>query len=180
MGGATKGMVMRNRFFLIVIMTMCLMVTGIFIPNAALSTSDVSIKQQIENKAAENAKLKTGKVKVAVENGFVVLYGSVDRYIQKMLYEKIAWKTEGVIEVENEIRVIPPVIQDDAAIERKVKEIFQTYDRFQSASISVNVKAGVVNVLITLNHPEDLLFLKRRIAEIDGVVSIDIMAKLVA
>jgi hypothetical protein len=65
-------------------------------------------------------------------------------------------------------------------IGRKVKEIVQTYDRFQGVSIGVTVKAGAVNVLITLNHPEDLLFLKRRIAEIDGVVSIDIMAKLIA
>ena len=171
---------MQKRFIVIVFMTMFLMLTGIFIPNAALSTSDVSIKQQIEKKAGENANLKTSKVKIAVENGFVVLYGSVDRYIQKMLHEKIAWKTQGVIEVENEILVIPIVLQDDAAIERKVNEIVQTYDRFQGVSIGVTVKAGAVNVLITLNHPEDLLFLKRRIAEIDGVVSIDIMAKLVA
>jgi len=171
---------MQKRFIVIVFMTLLLMLTGIFIPNAALSTSDVSIKQQIEKRAGENAKLNTGKVKVAVENGFVVLYGSVDRYIQKMVYEKIAWKTEGVIEVENEIRVIPIVLQDDVTIERKVKEIFQTYDRFQGVSFGVTVKTGAVNVLIALNHPEDLLFLKRRIAEIDGVVSIDIMAKLIA
>jgi len=142
--------------------------------------SDISIKQQIEKKAGENANLRTGKVKVAVENGFVVLYGSVDRYIQKMFYEKIAWKTDGVVEVENEIRVIPRVLQADAAIERKVKEIVQTYSRFKGVSISVTVKSGAVNVLITLNHPADVLFLKNRVAEIDGVVSIDIMAKFVA
>jgi len=171
---------MQKRFIVIVFMTMLLMLAGIFIPNAALSTSDVSIKQQIEKRVGENAKLKTGKVKVAVENGFVVLYGSVDRYIQKMLYEKIAWKTKGVIEVENEIRVLPIVLMDDAAIERKVKEIVQTYERFQGVSINVTVKAGAVNVLITLNHPEDVLFFKRRIADIDGVVSIDIMANFFA
>ncbi|WP_419658036.1 hypothetical protein [Desulfosarcina variabilis] len=47
-------------------------------------------------------------------------------------------------------------------------------------SINVTVKAGAVNVLITLNHPEDVLFLKRKIADIDGVVSILIMANFVA
>ena len=47
-------------------------------------------------------------------------------------------------------------------------------------SISVTVKAGAVNVIITLNHPGDVLFLKSRFAEIDGVVSIDIAAKFVA
>jgi hypothetical protein len=157
-----------------------MMSTGFVIPNPALSISDIAIKQQIEKKAGENANLRTGKVRVAVENGLVVLYGSVDRYIQKMFYEKIAWKTDGVIEVDNEIRVIPVVPQADAAIDRRVKEIVQTYSRFQGVSISLTVKAGAVNVLITLNHPADVLFLKNRIAEIDGVVSIDIMAKFVA
>ena len=51
---------------------------------------------------------------------------------------------------------------------------------FQGVSISVTVKAGGVNVLITLNHSADVLFTKSRIAEIDGVVSIDIAAKFVA
>ena len=109
-----------------------------------------------------------------------MLFGAVDRYIQKMLYEKIAWKTKGVRQVENEIRVIPTVLQDDAIIERKVKEIIQTHDRFKGVSIDVTVKTGTVNVLITLNHPEDVLFLKERIADINGVVSIDIMANFVA
>jgi osmotically-inducible protein OsmY len=44
--------------------------------------SDISIKQEIEKKVGKDAHLKTGKVKVAVQNGFAVLYGSVDRYIQ--------------------------------------------------------------------------------------------------
>jgi len=171
---------MRKRVIVIVVMALFLMLTGTFIPKAVSSASDVSIKQQIEKTARENAKLKTAQVKVAVENGFVVLVGSVDRYIQKMLYEKIAWKTKGVIEVENEIRVIPMALQDDPVIERKIKEILQTYDRFQGVRINVTVKAGAVVVRITLNHPEDILFLKRRIADIDGVVSIDIMANFVA
>lgn len=171
---------MQTRFVVVVFLAILAMSTGILISTPAFSSSDISIKQQIEKKAGEDADLKTGTVKVAVQNGFVVLYGSVDRYIQKMNYEKIAWNIEGVVEVENEIRVIPIVFHEDADIERKVKEIVQTYDRFQGVSISATVKTGVVNVLITLNHPEDVLFLKRRIAEINGVVAIDIMAKLVA
>jgi hypothetical protein len=47
-------------------------------------------------------------------------------------------------------------------------------------SISVSGKAGAVNELITLNHPADVLFLKSRISEINGVVSIDITALFVA
>jgi hypothetical protein len=47
-------------------------------------------------------------------------------------------------------------------------------------SVSVSVEAGAVDVLIRLNHPADVVFLKHRIAEIEGVISIDIQAKFVA
>jgi hypothetical protein len=142
--------------------------------------SDDVIKKKIESEAVDTYNLRATKVKIAVENGNVVLYGTVDKYIQKMLYEKITWKTDGVVEVDNEIRVVPKFPQPDAAIERKVKEIVQTYRQFQGVKISVAVETGAVEVIITLNHPADVLFLKNKIAEIDGVISIDIMAKFIA
>lgn len=109
-----------------------------------------------------------------------MLYGSVNKYIQKMLYEKIAWKTEGVVEVDNEIQVVPKFPQTGDVIERKIKEIVQTYSRFQGVNLCVTVKAGAVEVLIKLNHPADVMFPKKKIAEIDGVTSIEIMAKFIA
>jgi len=38
-----------------------------------------------------------------------------------MIYEQIAWKTEGVIEIDNEIRVVPGWPQTDAVIDRKIQ-----------------------------------------------------------
>lgn len=154
---------------------------GCVVPDAnASDLTDRAIKRHIENEAVDAYRLKAPGVKIAVENGYVVLYGSVDRYIQKMIYEKIAWKTEGVIEVENEIRVVPKFPKTDAAIERRIEEIVQTYPQFQRVNMSVTVNAGVVDVLITLDHPADVLLLKNKIAEIEGVISIDIFAKFIA
>ena len=48
--------------------------------------------------------------------------------VVKMLYEQIAWKTEGVIEVDNEIRVVPRFAQSDAVIERKIRDQDRTAD----------------------------------------------------
>jgi hypothetical protein len=76
--------------------------------------------------------------------------------------------------------VVPIILQTVDAIERKVKEILQTYPQFQGVSVSVSVEAGAVDVLIRLNHPADVVFLKNRIAEIEGVISIDIQAKFIA
>ncbi len=172
---------MRKIYTLAVALIAFNLLFAVVVGTLASSTDDDSIRKKIESAASENSYLKNGaKVKIAVERGYVVLHGTVDRYIQKMIYEKIAWKTDGVIEVDNEIRVAPEYPKTDAAIERRIKEIVQTYRQFQGVSISVSVKSGAVNVLITLNNPADVVFLKNRIAEIQGVVSIDIMAKFVA
>ncbi len=44
----------------------------------ALAMSDKIIKQRIEDKTNDTLRLKGTKVEVAVEDGYVVLYGTVD------------------------------------------------------------------------------------------------------
>ena len=166
----------RNLMLLVVLI---IIVSGITQDRAALAMSDKIIKQRIEDKAADTFRLRGTKVDLAAEDGYVVLYGTVGLYIQKMLYEQIAWKTKGVVEVDNEIRVVPGLPQTDKAIERKIMEIVQTHRRFQGVDVNVTVKEGTVNIRTTLNHPRDVLFLKSRVAEITGVISINIQAKFV-
>ena len=160
---------------LLVVLT--IIVSGITHAQAALAMSDKIIKQRIEDEAADTSRLRGTKVDLAVEDGYVVLYGTVGLYIQKMLYEQIAWKTKGVVEVDNEIRVVPGLAQSDAVIEHKIMELVQTYRRFQAVNVTVTVIKGTVHILATLEHPRDVLFLKRRVAEITGVITINIQAK---
>lgn len=166
----------RNLMLLVVLI---ITVSGITHAHAALAMSDKIIKQRIEDQAADTFRLRGMKVELAVEDGYVVLYGTVGLYIQKMLYEQIAWKTKGVVEVDNEIRVVPGLQQTDKAIERKIMEIVQTHRRFQGVDVNVTVTEGAVHIRTTLDHPRDVLFLKSRVAEITGVISINIQAKFI-
>jgi len=166
----------RNLMLLVVLI---IIVSGITHAHAALAMSDKIIKQRIENQVADTLSLRETKVDLAVEDGYVVLYGTVGLYIQKMLYEQIAWKAEGVVEVDNEIRVVPGLPQSDAIIERKIMEIAQIHRRFQGVEVNVAVKEGAVYIRTTLDHPRDVLFLKHRIAEIKGVIDIYIQAKFI-
>ena len=153
--------------------------SGITHAQPALAMTDKIIKQRIVDKATDTFRLRGTKVDLAVEDGYVVLYGRVSLYIQKMLYEQIAWKAKGVVEVDNEIRVVPGLPQTDTAIERKIIEIAQTHRRFQGVEVNITVKEGAVIIRTTLNHPRDVLFLKHRIAEIKGVMDIFIQAKFI-
>jgi osmotically-inducible protein OsmY len=170
---------MKKNRNLMLLVALIIITSGITHAKAALAMSDKVIKQRIEDQAADTLSLKKTKVDLAVEEGYVVLYGTVGLYIQKMLYEQIAWKTEGVVEVDNEIRVVPRLPQSDTAIERKIKELVQAHRRFQGVNVIVTVEAGAVNIRATLEHPRDVLFLKRRVAEIDGVTDINIQAKFI-
>jgi len=161
------------------LVVLIIIVSGITHAQVTLAMSDKIIKQRIEDKAADTFRLRGTKVDLAVEDGYVVLYGTVGLYIEKMLYEQIAWKIKGVVEVDNEIRVVPGFPQTDTVIERKIMELVQTHPRFQGVDVNVTVKEGAVHIRTTLDHPRDVLFLKSRVAEVTGVISISIQAKFV-
>jgi osmotically-inducible protein OsmY len=170
---------MKKNRKLMLFVALITIVFGMAHAHSALAMSNKIIKQRIEDKAADTFRLRGTKVDLAVEDGYVVLYGTVGLYIQKMLYEQIAWKIKGVVEVDNEIRVMPGFPQTDTVIERKIMELVQTHRRFQGVDVNVTVKEGAVHIRTTLDHPRDVLFLKSRIAEITGVISINIQAKFV-
>ena len=138
----------------------------------SMAQSDEWIKLAIEKEIANTPELGGVQVRVLVEDGNVVLLGAVRFYIQKMQIEKIAWQTEGVVEVDNEAHVVPQAPLSDAAIKRKILEIIGGHDRFLAAQIKVEVKEGSVSLDGTFRHPRDVIFLKHRVAEIEGVISV--------
>lgn len=163
----------RNLFLPVVLI---IVIFGIVVCLDALAISDKSIQKAIEAKVENTSKLKRVEVKVAVEEGNVILYGTVALYIQKILYEQIAWKTVGVVEVDNEIRVVPQFSQTDPAIERNIMEIVHTHNRLHDMDLKVTVEEGIVSIRGTFEHPSDVLFLKHRVAEIEGVIAVNLQA----
>lgn len=135
--------------------------------------SDLSIKQRIEAKVAKTPELNKACVNVYVENGNVVLTGHVRFYSQKMMYEKIAWQTEGVAEVEDEIVVKPLFRLDDTTIKRKIKGFIKVNQQLQISNVTITVKNGNVLIKGKVIHPNNVLILKHKIAEIEGVVAIE-------
>ena len=119
-------------------------------------------------------RLEGTQVTVAGQHGAVVLYGTVRLYSQKMLYERIAWRTEGVVEVDNELRGVPRVLVSDQEIEREIRHIILQYQRLQGAGINVTVAKGQVRLQGTFHDPGDVLFLQQRVAAIEGVTAIEI------
>ena len=145
----------------------------IFQNSRAQIHSDISIKQRIEAKVVKAPELNKACVNVYVENGNVVLTGHVRFYLQKMMYEKIGWQTEGVKLVDNEIVVKPLFRLDDTTIKRKIRGIIKASQQLQISNVTITVKNGNVHIKGKVLHPNNVLILKHKIAEIEGVVAIE-------
>lgn len=145
-----------------------------------MAMSDKVIKQKIELETEADHRLRETMVVVDVMQGFVVLRGKVNAYIQKMLFEQIAWKTMGVVEVENEIRVVPDLPATDEAIKRRVMEILHAHESFANIDATISVEAGFVYIQATFKDPHDVQKLKHKVAEIQGVMAIIIRAEFVS
>ena len=120
------------------------------------------------------------QIDVHVEDRLVVLTGKVRLYEQKLVSERLAWTTPGVFEVDNELRVVPRTPLNDTAIERKIREIVYTHERFRVAGVIASVEEGRVRLQGGFLRYSDPVDLKHRIAEIEGVVEIDISARFLS
>ncbi|MCP4600444.1 MAG: hypothetical protein GY847_07920 [Proteobacteria bacterium] len=98
--------------------------------------------------------LKSARVRVDVENGAVILSWTLLIYDHKMKYERIAWQTYGVVEADN--------------------EVLGAYRRQHIVEVAARVTSGKVLLQVAFAHPRAVFFLKHEVAEIEGVIAIEI------
>jgi hypothetical protein len=168
---------MKKPYFTMPQLLSTFMVLALTAPQA-FSFSDYDLKHWIEAKAASTPVLMIADgVRVNVDNGYVVLSGRVRLLAQRMEYDQIAWQTNGVKAVDNEIRVVPEIAVSDAQIERQVRYIvLDTYRRHwhHEMDAHIGVDKGRVRIGANLRRPRDLLMLKHRLAKIEGVTELEI------
>jgi osmotically-inducible protein OsmY len=140
---------------------------------------DREILEHIAVQTHHDERLEDTEVHIVVQGGQVVLSGTVYLYSQKMLYEHIAGRTPGVVEVNNDIRVVPRLPVEDAEIAGHIHTLIKDHPRFQNAELTIEVREGTVSLSGTFYDPGDVLFLKHQVAEIEGVIRLEIMARFV-
>ncbi|MEN8167903.1 MAG: BON domain-containing protein [Pseudomonadota bacterium] len=157
-----------------------LLILALFQVTPALARSDDLIQREIEMQIAESTALRSTRIEVHVEERLVVLSGEVRLYEQRLIAERISWTTLGVFEVDNEIRVVPKLVLSDAAIEQKIREIVKADERFRATGLVVRVNNGKVFLSGSFLDFHDPSILKHKVAEIEGVVGIEVHAAFLA
>jgi len=141
---------------------------------------DAGLRTRIEARLADLPDREGAEIRVAVREGQVVLQGTVRLLEQSLRAEQATWRTLGVLDVDNELRVLPQAPGGDAAIERQVRLIIKGGGDFIDTNLAVEVTAGVVRLRGLFQDPGDVLALKHRVASIPGVLGVEIDALMMA
>ncbi len=144
----------------------------------ALAAANTALQARIEFQVQREPRLDGSEVRIITDGGNVVMTGHVRLLSQKMLYEQIAWQTRGTLDVDSEIRVIPATRASDQQLEQAILALAKQHKQLRNMGVAV--KDGVVIVHGSFTSASDVLFLKWRIAEIEGVVSILIDSQFLA
>jgi len=168
---------LNARTFVLLSAILSLVWTSEFVSGDA--AGDREILERIVVQTHHNERLEGTEVHISVQSGQVILSGTVYLYSQKILYEHIVEQTPGVVEITNEVRVVPRLPVEDVEIARHIRMLIKGHQRFQNAGITVDVAQGAVSLSGTFHDPGDFLFLKHQVAEIEGVIHLEISALFV-
>jgi osmotically-inducible protein OsmY len=110
--------------------------------------SDADIATAVFNALKWHAAVQEDKIKIKVENGIVKLEGDVEWEYQRKNAKRAIENLNGVIAVNNLIRVKPKLIADN--IEHKISEAFHRNASIDANKIVVNVEGGKVTLTGTV------------------------------
>ncbi len=86
--------------------------------------SDTEIASNIESSLSWDPDVDAIEIDVTVENGNVILEGTVESLWKKFVAEDIAWNNIGIVDVKNKLAVASPVnIEDKDAVKNIVEKI---------------------------------------------------------
>ncbi len=118
----------------------------VMLPPAVTVPDDADIRQTVLNYLSENPDLDMTDIRVAARIGIVTLEGSVDEYWKKYEAECLASRARGVIDVINEITVVPTMSIADKAIADDVRAAIERNFNVDIEDVTIEVEDGVVTL----------------------------------
>jgi osmotically-inducible protein OsmY len=115
-------------------------------PTAATIPTDDEIAGNVRNMLIWNPILDEDKVDVTVHKGIVRLKGSVDSYWKKLRAEEIALDVRGVMDITNEIVVVPTEDQVDKTIAEDIINALKRNSHVNVDDINIEVEDGKVTL----------------------------------
>lgn len=111
---------------------------------------DAEIASNVKNSLVWDPDIDSTKVDVTVAGGIATLMGTVDAYWKKFQAENDAYWVTGVVDVVNEIGVVPTDQPIDEAIARDIEAALGRNINVNVEDVTVEVENGVVTLTGTV------------------------------
>ncbi len=112
--------------------------------------SDEDIASSIDSKLLWNTAIDSTKIDVSVDGGVVELEGAVDAYWKKLRAGTLAMDVSGVIDVKNEVAVVPTDDYVDKAIAQDIVDSLERRFTVDEENVNVTVENGIVTLTGTV------------------------------
>lgn len=151
-----------------------ILTTGIHTGRAAAEIADSAIREAIQARFDADIAAPPDDIALQVEDGIVMLSGSVSNLLQKRQVRHIAESIRGVRSVVDNTR-LTPLMRDDEAIAQDVRQrLRQGLNRQASgADIGVIVNSGVVTLSGTVDSWVLSHLISRRAMAVSGVREVE-------
>jgi len=116
-----------------------------FPPGSSLP-DDAELKTQVEDLLSWSNEFNADHIEVACEGNVVTLSGSVETYWEKQHAYHVVAAIKGVLEVNNELSVVPAMTQDDKYIKEEITRAFHRTYLIDEDKIQVEVINGIVKL----------------------------------
>ncbi len=139
---------------------------------------DGTITTKITTKLAADPEINPFNIDVDTLDGVVTLRGEVEKEEARAEAEKLARNTSGVLEVKNDIRVVPEEYEDDqsgsdAWITTKIKSKLTVDPQLNPFNIDVDTLDGVVTLSGRVKTREARRHAEELARETKGVITVD-------
>jgi osmotically-inducible protein OsmY len=125
---------------------------------------DEEVRSAIHSHLEWNPEIDADYITVSVDSGQVVLKGTVDSYLSRILAENLAADIRGVTEVNNKLAVVTSDSYEDEAIAGDIRAALGRDVRVEENSVEVAVQDGVVTLSGTVEN-WSAYFVAQEIAE---------------
>ncbi|MDG6257409.1 MAG: BON domain-containing protein [Methanomicrobiaceae archaeon] len=108
--------------------------------------ADADIKQSVLYNLVADPDMDNSDIRVSVRAGIVILEGSVDEYWKKNEAGRIAYRARGVIDIVNELAVVPTLSIADRMIADDVLAALERSARVDVEEVTIEVVDGIVTL----------------------------------
>jgi osmotically-inducible protein OsmY len=133
--------------------------------------TDREIQDAVEQRLQSAPGVDAADVGISVQDGVVVLTGTVRTFAEREAAEQTALETESVLDIANEIRVDVPrqAFHTDQEIAHSVRGALELHSREPHAHIKSSISHGVVTLHGCVGSWQDVVDAEEAVGDLPGV-----------